>query len=147
MRVVGTPAATARGTVDWNTVTSGAAGSGNGTVSYAVSANLSTEPRTGAITVQASRVTITQAGADNRPVITGASVSGKKLLVFGRLFADGAAILLNDGKQKTANDEANPADVLIAKKAGKKIAQGETAELRVRNPDGGLSDSLSFTRP
>jgi hypothetical protein len=138
---------TARSTVDWVTVTSGAAGNGNGTVSYAVLANLSTAPRTGAITVQASRITITQAGIDNRPVITSASVSGKKLFVSGRLFADGAAILLDDGKQKTSNDEANPGGLLIAKKAGKKIARAQTVALRVRNPDGGLSDSFGFTRP
>jgi hypothetical protein len=79
--------------------------------------------------------------------ITAASVSGKKLFVQGENFDTGAVILLDGEKQKTANDEQNPQTVLIAKKAGKKIAHGQTVTLEVRNSDGKLSEPFSFTRP
>jgi hypothetical protein len=80
------------------------------------------------------------------PRITGASVSGKKLLVFGGGFDNGAKILLDGAQQKTANDEQNPATALIANKSGKKIAPGQTATLQVRNSDGSLSNQINFTR-
>ena len=79
--------------------------------------------------------------------ITAASVSGKKLFVYGENFDSGTVILLDGEKQKTANDEQNPTTVLIGKKAGKKIAQAQTVTLQVRNPDGRLSEPFSFTRP
>ena len=79
--------------------------------------------------------------------ITAASVTGKKLFVFGEGFDSGTVILLDGEKQKTANDEQNPTTLLIGKKAGKKIASGQTVRLEVRNRDGGLSEAFSFTRP
>src|SRR5262249_34465895 len=47
----------------WLTVTSGSNGTGNGTVSYAVAANLTTTPRTGTLTIAGQTFTVTQAGA------------------------------------------------------------------------------------
>jgi hypothetical protein len=47
---------------DWTTITSGQMGSGNGTVGYLVSANPTTAPRTGTITVAGLTFTITQTG-------------------------------------------------------------------------------------
>ena len=44
------------------TVTSGASGSGNGTVSYLVSANTTTSSRTGSLTIAGTTHTVTQAG-------------------------------------------------------------------------------------
>jgi len=79
--------------------------------------------------------------------ITGASVAGKKLFVYGDNFDSGTVILLDGEKQKTANDDQNPTTVLIGKKAGKKIASGQTVLLQVRNRDGVLSEAFSFTRP
>ncbi|MEK6302163.1 MAG: alpha/beta hydrolase [Acidobacteriota bacterium] len=79
--------------------------------------------------------------------ITAASVSGKKLFVYGENFGGGAVILLDGKKQKTANDDQNPTTVLIGKKAGKTISHGQTVTLQVRNPDGRLSEAFSFTRP
>src|SRR5262249_40936301 len=81
------------------------------------------------------------------PVITGASIGGKKLFVNGTGFSDGAKVLLNGEKQKTANDEQNPTTALIAKKAGKLIERGQTVILQVQNADGSLSNQFSFTRP
>lgn len=82
------------------------------------------------------------------PEITGAEVSGKKLYVYGKNFENGAEVLMNDDKQKkTFNDELTPATVLIARKTGRNIAPGETVKLQVRNPDGRLSNALTYTRP
>jgi acetyl esterase/lipase len=79
--------------------------------------------------------------------ITAASVNGKKLFVHGESFDVGAVILLEGEKQKTANDDQNPTTVLIGKKAGKKIASGQTVMLQVRNRDGTLTEPFSFSRP
>jgi protocatechuate 3,4-dioxygenase beta subunit len=81
------------------------------------------------------------------PVITSAVVSGKKLLVAGLNFDDGAKLYMNGDKQKTSNDATNPSTVLIAKKTGKKIAAGDRVTLQVRNSDNTLSAEYSFTRP
>jgi len=79
--------------------------------------------------------------------ITAASVSGKKLFVYGENFENGTVILLDGEKQKTANDDQNPTTILIGRKAGKRIAAGQTVILQVRNPDGRLSEPFSFSRP
>jgi hypothetical protein len=81
------------------------------------------------------------------PEIIAASVSGKRLLLRGERFDPGAVILLNGEEQKTRRDDENPTTSLIGKKAGKKIAPGETVVLRVRNGSGQLSDEFSFRRP
>ena len=51
-------------------------------------------------------------------------LNAKKLLVIGGNFDEGATVIVNGEKEKTANDEDNPASKLIAKKAGKKIFPG-----------------------
>jgi hypothetical protein len=80
--------------------------------------------------------------------ITSASVSGKMLIVNGEGFSAGAKIILNgEVQKKTANDEQNPTTTLIALKAGKLIARGQSVTLQVRNPDGSLSNVFTFTRP
>jgi len=81
------------------------------------------------------------------PIITGASISGKKLFVTGSEFDDGAVILLNGENQKTANDEVNPTTTLVGKKTGKKIGAGTQVVLQVKNANGGLSPEFPFTRP
>jgi hypothetical protein len=80
------------------------------------------------------------------PAIADARIEGKKLLVFGYGFDDGAQILVNSIGQKTKNDSTNPATALIGKKAGKKIAMGEAVTLRVRNSDGTQSNEFPFRR-
>lgn len=81
------------------------------------------------------------------PTISGATIDGKKLLVSGMNFDDGAKIYVDGEKQKTKNDGDNPTTVLIAKKAGKNISRGQMVTLVVRNSDGASSASFSFTRP
>jgi hypothetical protein len=79
--------------------------------------------------------------------VTGAVIEGKKLVVTGESFDNGAVLLVNGEPQKTKNDTGDPTGRLIAKKAGKKIPRGQTAILRVRNSDGRLSNEFPFTRP
>lgn len=80
------------------------------------------------------------------PVIAGASISGKRLLVSGNGFDSGARILIDSEPQKTANDEQSPTTLLIGKKAGKIINSGQNVTLQVRNSDGSLSNEFRFTR-
>jgi len=79
--------------------------------------------------------------------ITSASVIGKKLFVYGENFVSGTVILMDGEKQKTANDDQNPTMILIGKKAGKRIASGQTVILQARTPNGTLSEPFSFNRP
>lgn len=53
---------TAASNSSWITVTSGASGSGNGTVTYSVTANTGTSARTGTLTIGGQTFTVTQAG-------------------------------------------------------------------------------------
>lgn len=53
---------TATSNAPWLTITSGASGTGNGTVTYAAAANTSADPRTGSITVAGQNFTVTQTG-------------------------------------------------------------------------------------
>jgi 6-phosphogluconolactonase len=80
------------------------------------------------------------------PKILGASVVGRKLIVVGQNFDVGAVVLLNGEAQVTVNDDQNPSTRLVARKAGQKIAIGQTVILQVRNPDGALSQEFAFTR-
>jgi hypothetical protein len=60
------------------------------------------------------------------PQISGASLDGKRLIVVGEEFHIGAAIYVDGKRQKTINDAEDPHVTLISKKAGKKIAPGQT---------------------
>ena len=81
------------------------------------------------------------------PVIDTVSLRGKKLVVSGRSFDDGAQVLVNGASQKTKNDPPGSTTTLVSKKAGKTISPGQTVTLRVRNANGTLSPEFSFTRP
>ncbi|HVF89450.1 MAG TPA: SBBP repeat-containing protein [Blastocatellia bacterium] len=82
-----------------------------------------------------------------RPEITGASLSGKKLVVTGENFQPGALILINGAAQaNTKNSGEDPSAVLFSKKARKNIPSGQAVELRVKNPDDNVSDPFLFRR-
>ena len=82
------------------------------------------------------------------PEIASAFIEGKRLIIDGKGFENGAALLLDGEKQKkTFNDEGNPASRLIARKSGKRIQPGQSVTLQVQNPDGTLSNQFGFTRP
>ncbi|HLG16094.1 MAG TPA: choice-of-anchor V domain-containing protein [Blastocatellia bacterium] len=96
--------------------------------------------------VMSGRFTITGDGAPALARITSAEVKGKKLFVNGENFQMDAVVELNGDDQKTSNEE-DFSHRLKCKKAGKKIAPGQTVELLVRNPDGTSSAPFMFTRP
>jgi hypothetical protein len=79
------------------------------------------------------------------PRIVRASISGKKLSVFGVNFDDGANIFIGSEKQKTVKSDASTS--LIAKKAGKKIERGQEVTLTVKNANGSVSNGITFKRP
>lgn len=76
------------------------------------------------------------------PRIISASIAGKRLIIAGENFDDGAVILINGEQQKTRNDDQNPQTTLIGKKAGKKIKVGD--RIQVRNPDSTISEEFVF---
>jgi photosystem II stability/assembly factor-like uncharacterized protein len=132
---------TAESNVDWIRVTSGGSGSGKGTVSFIVTPNNSTAPRSGGLSIGGRVLKVTQAGLSVR--IIGANAAGKKLIVDGENFDPGAIILLNGEAQITKNDPQNPRARLIGKRSGKKIKLGD--RVQVRNPNGSLSDEFIYT--
>ena len=81
-----------------------------------------------------------------RPKVVKATLQGKKLIVTGESFENGAVILIDNLDQETQNDDTHPSTTLISRKAGKKIAPGQTVTIRVRNADGQMSDGFAFTR-
>jgi len=80
----------------WITITSGADGSGSGTISFSVDANPDTGMRTGTINIAGQNFTITQAGA--AAVVSAASYDGAQLasdsiaVAWGANLATGTAI-------------------------------------------------------
>jgi photosystem II stability/assembly factor-like uncharacterized protein len=85
--------------------------------------------------------------SSNSPQVTGASVAGKRLFVYGRNFEDGAVIVLNQADLNTVNDSQNPTTTLMSKKGGKKIGPGDSVMIQVRNADGTMSNQYNFIRP
>ncbi|HEX8181567.1 MAG TPA: pre-peptidase C-terminal domain-containing protein [Pyrinomonadaceae bacterium] len=98
---------TATSNVPWLTISSGAAGTGNGTVNYTVAANTTTLPRTGVITIGDQIFTITQtvAGCNATPIAFGQTVSGALATTDCRAtfrtgsFADRYSFSANAGQQ------------------------------------------------
>ena len=66
---------TATSNASWLTITAGASGTGNGTVSYAYTANPSTAQQSGSLTIAGQTFTVTQAGATGAFSLTPPSAS------------------------------------------------------------------------
>jgi hypothetical protein len=81
--------------------------------------------------------------SDNAPKIFNARVKGKKLILTGENFTEGAVILVNGEPQKTRNDEDSPSTTLIAKKAGNSIPDNGAVSIQVQSPNG-LTDKFPF---
>jgi hypothetical protein len=79
-----------------------------------------------------------------RPKTKGARMKDKNLIVTGENFDDGAIILLNGNSQKTSKDRDSHTIVLLAKKAGKKLAPNQIVLIQVQYPNGLLSEGLAF---
>ena len=95
--------------------------------------------QTGARTVKASVIQ-----SEFGPKIIDAKVKGKKLIVTGANFADGAVIFINGEQQKTKNDSDAPTTTLIAKKAGKKLPADAVVTIEVQNAVGSSSTPFGF---
>jgi hypothetical protein len=82
--------------------------------------------------------------AQESPVIFGARIEGKRLIVTGDNFTAGAAVFLNGQREKTKNLAGDPGHVLVAKKAGKRIGPTDFVTLQVQNPNTALSQEFMF---
>jgi hypothetical protein len=83
----------------------------------------------------------------NRPVLLQALISGKNLILYGQGFDAGAVLRINDETTKTRNDNPDPTQILFAKKAAKRIGEGQTVQLQIENPSGKRSNLLFLTKP
>jgi hypothetical protein len=81
--------------------------------------------------------------SDNPPRIFNARVKGKKLILTGENFMQGAVVLVNGEPQKTRNDEESPSTTLIAKKAGNQIPDNAAVNIQVQSANG-LSQKFPF---
>jgi len=81
-----------------------------------------------------------------QPAVSFVQFEGKRMLVFGLGFDDGAVVFLNGEKQKTANDSSSPTTTLVCKKAGKLVAPGQEVTIQVRDANGKVSFPLSVVR-
>ena len=66
---------TAASNASWITISTGATGSGNGSVTYSFAANTGSTSRTGTLTIGGKTFTVTQAAAPCVPTISSASTS------------------------------------------------------------------------
>ena len=103
---------TASSNTAWISIESGASGSGNGTVGYAVSANSASSPRTGTLTVAAQNVTFTQSGvACTSPAVTSQPVGqtiGLGQTATLTVTASGTAPLSYQWYRGTTGDTSDP---------------------------------------
>jgi hypothetical protein len=90
-----------------------------------------------------SKFSNSAAAITGKPEITGISMTGKKLIVNGAHFEPGALIVV-DGQPQPTN--VLDASQLFSKKAGKRLPIGQPVMLQVKNPDGSLSNQMSYTR-
>lgn len=78
------------------------------------------------------------------PRIESARMKGKKLIITGENFDQGAVIFIDGLMQKTRNAPNSSGNMLIAKKAGKTVALDQIVKLMVQNSNGQFSEELSF---
>ncbi|HLF84293.1 MAG TPA: hypothetical protein VI837_08975 [Blastocatellia bacterium] len=81
--------------------------------------------------------------SDNPPRIFNARVKGRKLILTGENFAQGAVVLVNGEPQKTRNDEESPSTTLIAKKAGNYIPDNAAVTIQVQSGNS-LTEKFPF---
>jgi hypothetical protein len=86
----------------WITITSGAAGIGNGTTAYSIAANTTITPRTGIVTIAGQAFTVTQAGIPCTSTISPTGVSVDSAAATGNI-----AVSIPAGCSWTAVDDAS----------------------------------------
>ncbi len=149
----GTCAWTASSNATWLTITAGASGSGNGTVSYSVAANTGCA-RTGTLTVAGNTFTVTQAsgsGCNPVPTLTSLSPSSIKygsagftLTVTGTGFVSGAVVRWK-GVDRTTTFVSSTQVTAAILTADVKAKGSAAVPVFNPTPGGGLSNSLTFT--
>ena len=82
--------------------------------------------------------------SESSPKILNVRRSGKNLLVSGESFQAGAVIIINGERQKTRNDEDDPASLLVAKKAAKRLPPDAVVTIEVENSAAAKSDPFAF---
>ena len=82
--------------------------------------------------------------SSTQPQITSVTMNGKKLFVAGVNFNQGAVILINGEEVATRSDPDNPTGMLIAKKAGKRMAPDQVVAIAVQNQSGVKSQGFDF---
>ena len=123
-------------------LTTTSSGTGNGTINYSFTQNSGVAARVGTITVGGKTHIVTQTGAAAGPAITDACRGeGKQLVINGSGFIEGGKVFLNGEQEKTLFVSSTQ---IIAKKAGKRAATGDT--LQVRNPDATQTQVFAYTK-
>jgi hypothetical protein len=82
--------------------------------------------------------------ARQEPRVIEARLNGKKLIVLGENFSEGAIITVDGEPVNTRSDSDNPSGRLIAKKAGKRIPPGTIITIAVQNSGGDVSPQFDF---
>jgi len=90
-----------------------------------------------------SKVQSSTIQSNEAPTILSARFKGRKLILTGERFMEGAVILLDGEPQKTRNDDLSPSTTLIGKKAGDRIPDYAVVTLQVQSSNG-LTDKFPF---
>ncbi|MGH9843470.1 MAG: BACON domain-containing protein, partial [Blastocatellia bacterium] len=137
---------TATSDSSWLTVTSGASGSGNGTVNFSVALNTATTAsRTGKLTIAGQTFTATQTGSNPAPTLASVNpnpvVAGGPaftLTVNGRDFVAGSVVRWDGGNRPTTLVNSTR---LTATISASDIAAPRGVKITVFTPDGGGSSN------
>ena len=140
---------TATSNATWITITSGASGSGNGTVGYSAAANRTNDVRTGNLTIAGLGFVVTQA-ASSLPMITSMSptsavVGGDSfvLTLKGHNFVTGSVVRWNQTSLPTTFVSTSELQALVSRA---NLTTAGNIAVTVSNPgtDGGTSDAFTF---
>ncbi len=99
-----------------------------------------------AVEIKSGQFAINGTASGTLPTIISVKQKGKKLIITGANFQQGAKVEMDDVDQKTKN-AMDFSHVLKCKNAGLSINPGDTVTLVVRNPDETKSAPFTFTRP
>lgn len=111
----------------WITITSGSSGTGNGTVNYLVTANASSSPRSGNLTIAGQTFTVTQSGADSGAPST---------TVIGWGYNGAGQISVPIGLSRVTAIAAGSYHALALKSEGTVVAWGDAGAPEVSVPSG-----------
>ena len=138
---------TATSNATWITITSGASGSGNGTVGYSAAANRTNDVRTGNLTIAGLGFVVTQA-ASSLPMITSMSptsavVGGDSfvLTLKGHNFVTGSVVRWNQTSLPTTFVSTSELQALVSRA---NLTTAGNIAVTVSSPGSGTSDAFTF---